>query len=179
MRRRLIGLLATVAVAGCTSSTPTAGPATTSAVSQASTSTSASASTSTSIASRPAGEFDVQPLGLTFTLPTSFHTAQDPSLTFIARSTNPRALFTIDYETPDVTATGVRPGERLSTIELGGLRNVVVTHAALSGLPAGVDSNELRVSNGTRSFSVIMSAATADLPAMWQTFIESVHVDPA
>jgi hypothetical protein len=46
-------------------------------------------------------------------------------------------------------------------------------------LPAGIDSNELLVANKGESFSVILSAPAAQLPAIWQSFITSVHVDPA
>ena len=46
-------------------------------------------------------------------------------------------------------------------------------------MPAGVSSNELLVSNAEQSFSVIMSAATADLSELWDVFIDTVVVTPA
>jgi hypothetical protein len=91
----------------------------------------------------------------------------------------PPAIFSVDGDSPAVVLHPARVGETLSSIALGGLKNVVVTHAAVSGLPAGIDSNELLVANKGESFSVILSAPTAELPAIWQTFITSVHVDPA
>ena len=98
---------------------------------------------------------------------------------FVARSTDPVAVFSIDHGSAEVTTYESRPGEGTSTVDLAGLRNVVVTNSAVSGLPAGIDSNKLLVSNGERSFSVIMSAPAADLAPMWQTFITSIEVAAA
>jgi hypothetical protein len=168
VRRSLIGFLAVVVLAACTSGSPVTGAT-----------TSAPATSSTSIPSLPAGSFQVASLGLRFTLPTTLLAVQDPSFVFLARSTAPPAVFSIDGDSPAVTTHSPRQGETLTSIDLGGLGNVVVSNAAVAGLPAGIASNELLVSNGGHSFSVILSAADADLPAMWQTFIGSVHVDPA
>lgn len=161
----------TLAIAGC-GSTPAA-TSTTNSIPRA-----PSTSASPEPASSDAG-FDVQSLGVTFTLPASFRTIDEPSLVFIARSTDPPAVFSIDHGSVDVTTYDSRPGEGTSTVDLAGLRNVVVTNSAVSGLPAGIDSNKLLVSNGERSFSVIMSAPAADLPPMWQTFITSIEVAAA
>jgi hypothetical protein len=100
----------------------------------------------------------------------------DNNFAFLARSSDPPAVFSIDYDTPVVTNYSARAGESLSTVQLNGLRDVVVIHAAISDLPVGVVANELLVTNASRSFSVILSARAAVLPAIWQTFVGSVHV---
>jgi hypothetical protein len=159
-------VLGTVALVGCTSTASTAISVTT-------------RSTTTTAVSLPPGRFEVLSLNLRFTLATTFQVVQNPSFAFLAHNLSPQAVFSIDGDGPAVTEYSARPGESLSTADLGGLHNVVVTHAAISGLPAGIDANELLVSNATRSFSLIMSATAANLPAMWKAFITSVHVDPA
>jgi hypothetical protein len=166
----MLGLLASIAIVGC--------GGTTSAVTVATTSPATTHPASATTPATAAGGFTVQPLGLTFDLPSTFHVVKDDSFAFLARSSDPPAVFSIDHDTSDVTAYSARAGESLSTVQLDGLPNVVVTHAAISGLPVGVVANELLVTNASRSFSVIMSARAADLPAMWQTFVGSLHVAP-
>jgi hypothetical protein len=160
--RRSLALLAALMLAACTSSGGTVAP-----------------TSSTTPPSLPPGGFQVASLGLRFTLPTSFTAVANPDFVFLARSKAPPAVFSIDGDTPAVVTQPARNGETLSSIALGGLKNVVVTHAAVSGLPTGIDSNELLVADKGESFSVILSAPAAQLPEIWQTFIASVHVDPA
>ena len=64
-------------------------------------------------------------------------------------------------------------------MQLGDVNAQVVTNAALDGLPPGIAANELRVDNGSQSFSVIMSASPSDLGDMWDPFVASVQVEPA
>lgn len=70
----------------------------------------------------------------------------------------------------------MRPGETISELDLGTDAALVVTNAALDGLPSGLSVNELLVSNGERSFSLIMSAPTSILPELWADFIDSIGV---
>lgn len=68
---------------------------------------------------------------------------------------------------------------RCPKLDFGTVGAVVVAYVVLEGLPAGISANELLVSNGDQSFSVIMSAETADLSELWDVFIHSVAVTPA
>jgi len=137
------------------------------------------AALSTTLTSVDGEAFAVEPLGLTFRLPDSFRSVDDRDYLFFARSIAPRSLFTIDSDSPSTTDHAQEPGETLSEHYLGDVRAVVVTDAVLEGMPSGVSSNELLVSNGDRSFSVIMSAPSADLPELWDVFLNSVSVTPA
>ena len=168
VRAKYVTALLTVALAGCSTAPAATSPATSSP-------SAPSISTSPDPASSNAG-FDVKSLGVSFTLPASFRASDDPTLAFLARSTNPRAVFSIDHDSANVTKYNPRPGESIATADLAGVHNVVVIHSAMSGLPAGIDANELLVSNGQGSFSVIMSAPAPELPAMWQAFITSIKV---
>ncbi|MEN9643847.1 MAG: hypothetical protein RL238_516 [Actinomycetota bacterium] len=123
--------------------------------------------------------FEVPELGLTFSLADTFVAVDDPDYSFLAQSDVPRSFFSIAGEAEDVTGHEARPGETLSDAGLPDVDGVVVTDAALEGLPAGISANELLVSSGAQSFSVIMSAATGDLPELWDEFIRSVQVTPA
>lgn len=80
---------------------------------------------------------------------------------------SPRSLFTITEDSPDVTDHVAEPGESLFELDLVNVDAVVVTDAVLEGMPEGISSNELLVSNGDQSFSVIMSAPTPDLGELW------------
>jgi hypothetical protein len=120
--------------------------------------------------------FAVDSLGMRFVLPVSFRQIDDPTYKFLARSLSPRSVFSIDPDSGAVTKHEARPGETLAKVDVGGPTAVVVTNAAIEGIPAGVSANELLVSNGARSFSVIMSAPTADLPGLWDVFVASVRV---
>ena len=118
--------------------------------------------------------FAVDSRGLHFSLPTAFAKIDDPSFVFLARSQDPRAVFSIDSDSPAVVDHAARAGERLSDLKIDGVKTVVVNHAAVDGLPPGIEANELLVANGARSFSVIMSSAVADLPRLWTSFMGSV-----
>jgi hypothetical protein len=126
------------------------------------------------------GGLGVPSLGLTFQLPDSFVVIDEPDLLFFARSVDPLALFSIDPDGPTVTDHEAEGDETLSDIEFGDVRGVVITNAVLDGLPPGVSANELLVSNRDRSFTVIMSAASAAaLEDAWQVFIDSVAITAA
>lgn len=118
--------------------------------------------------------FAVDSLGLNFRLLTAFAKIDDPSFVFLARSQDPRAVFSIDSDSPAVVDHTARAGEKLSDLEISGVKTVVVNHAAVDGLPPGIEANELLVANGGRSFSVIMSSAVADLPRLWTSFVGSI-----
>lgn len=124
--------------------------------------------------------FTVESLGLAFQLPESFVAVDNADFVFLARSMSPQSVFSIDSDVPTVvTDNPAEPGESLSEIDVGTADAVVVTDAVIEGLPPGVSSNELVVSNGEKSFTVIMSASTADLSEMWDVFIGSVTATPA
>jgi hypothetical protein len=137
--------------------------------------TTATAEVTTAVAAG-ASSFTVDSLGLAFALPAGFRQVEDPSYQFLAKSLSPRSVFSIDPDSGAVTKHDARPGESLTKLDIGGPTAVVVTNAALKGIPAGVSANELLVSNGDRSFSVIMSAPTADIAALWDVFVRSVRV---
>lgn len=124
-------------------------------------------------------QFAVEPLGLSFRLPESFVVADDANLVFFARSLSPRSLFSIAEDSPDVSDHVAEPGESLSEVDLGSVTAVVVADAVLEGMPEGISSNELLVSNGDQSFSAIMSAPPSDLSELWDVFVDSVTVAPA
>ena len=69
---------------------------------------------------------------------------------------------------------GARPGESLTSVTVGGHGAVVVTRAAVEGLPPGIEARELLVDNGDRSFSVVLSAEVAELPQLWAAFFASL-----
>ena len=168
MRRRLAPLVAAaVTVAACTSGgsdarhVPSSKPITTS--------TSVSAPTDGALE-----EFEVASLGLSFSLPTTFTQVHDPEFGFLARSQNPRAVFSIDPESPDVIKHVAEAGENVSNLRIGGLDAVLIQHAAVDGLPPGIEAKELLVANGGRSFSVILSTERAALSGFWDAFVGSV-----
>lgn len=122
-------------------------------------------------------EFEVKSLGLTFTLPDSFQAHEDDDFAFLARSSSPRAVFSIAGDDPTTVDLSARQGETLTSVEIDGVDAVVVTNAAVEDLPSGIVASELRVANGSRSFSVIMSAPERELPMLWDVFIDSVDVE--
>ncbi|MEQ1702726.1 MAG: hypothetical protein ABMA25_21670 [Ilumatobacteraceae bacterium] len=133
--------------------------------------------TSSSLETATGAGFSVAALGLTFSLADSYEQEADGDYAFSALSVSPRSFFTIYAEPPDIADHPPRPGEELQSIDLGpGITAVVVLDAAIEGLPAGVSANELLVSNGDRSFSVIMSSISANLDEFWSVFIASVQV---
>jgi hypothetical protein len=154
---------------GCTTDDPKAEPTTTS--------TTSTPAKERSTASGSA--YEVEDLSLRFELPANFERADDNDFVFLARSLDPRAIFSVDRGSPSDSASASRPGETTTPTSLGEVDAVVVTDAAVEGLPAGIAANELVVSNGERSFSVIMSAAPTDLAELWEPFVASVRVDPA
>lgn len=119
----------------------------------------------------------VESLKLSFRLPDSFREFEDPDLLFLARSDDPPAIFSIDSDTPDIVKHKPEAGESVSPVEIGRGDALVVSHASLTGLPPGVLANELLVANGSRSFTVILSAEAESLAALWDIFIASVRVD--
>jgi hypothetical protein len=123
--------------------------------------------------------FAVESLGLTFALPETFDSVDDGDLLFLARSTDPPALFSVQGDTPAVVGHAARPGETLTEAEFDGVDAVIVTDANIDRLPPGVSANEFLVANGSQSFSLIMSGATGDLPELWDLFVQSVKVTPA
>lgn len=122
--------------------------------------------------------FEVEALGLTFVLPESFGAVDDPDYLFLARSASPRSLFSVMEDVPSVATATPEGGEVITDLELDGVKAVVVTDAVLEGLPDGISANELLVSNGDESFSVIMSGETEALPELWDQFVRSVAVTP-
>lgn len=151
------------------------------------TSTSSVSTTSTSSVSPPATgsgvgdtrSYDVDALRLRFVLPRNYVAVDNSDFAFLARSYGPLSIFSIDREDPGIIDHDPEAGESLSEMRLGDADAKVVTNAVVDGLPPGIAANELLVDNGSRSFSVIMSARPSDLSGMWQTFIASVHVEPA
>jgi hypothetical protein len=170
MRRFVVLLLCCVPLSACVSSGSTG-----SGSAAASSTTTATAEVTTAVAVG-ASSFTVDSLGLAFALPASFRQVEDPSYQFLAKSLSPRSVFSIDPDSGAVTQHEARPGESLTKVDIGGPTAVVVTNAALKGIPTGVSANELLVSNGDRSFSVIMSAPTTDIAALWDVFVRSVRV---
>jgi hypothetical protein len=122
------------------------------------------------------GHFVVASLGLRFSLPSSFAKVDDPEFGFLARSQNPPAVFSIDPDSPDVAHHEREAGELVSTIDIGGTPAVLVKHAVVGRLPAGIEAYELLVARGDRSFSVILSAASAELAHLWTPFVASLSV---
>lgn len=114
--------------------------------------------------------------GLSFDLPDSFARVDDPEFAYFARSTQPRALFSIAPAEPSVIDFEPRSGETFTPMVIDGVDVVVVSEAAIEGLPPGVVAAELRVSNGDSSFSAIMSAPEDELDPLWETFLDSVRL---
>lgn len=147
----------------------------------------AETTTSTSSVTAPASEtptgtgtaYRVDDLDLQFELPASFTSTDNETLIFLARSVDPPAIFSIDSASPDDATHLAETGEAVTPTTLGEVDAVLVLDADVEGLPTGIAANELVVSNGTQSFSVILSAAPADLTELWAPFIASLVVDPA
>jgi hypothetical protein len=142
--------------------------------------------TTTSLVSPPVSEpgsstatsYAVDALGLRFDLPENYVAVEDDELEFLARSSAPLSIFSIDREEPGTTHEP-EAGESVSEMRLGDLEAQVVENAVVDGLPPGVAANELFVDNGPQSFSVIMSAVPSELAGLWDPFIASVQVEPA
>ena len=83
-------------------------------------------------------------------------------------------MFSVDPDDPSVIDHSARPSESLASVTVGGHRAVVVTRAAVEGLPPGIEARELLVENGDQSFSVILSAEIAELPQLWNAFFASL-----
>jgi hypothetical protein len=157
MRRALVCLSIVATLAGCTSS--------------------GTALDATPSTDAPSGAITIEALGVSLELPDSFHVVDDPDLELLARSGSPRAILSIAHDSGDVTSHEPEPGESLEPLSLDGVDAVVVTNAVLDGLPVGVAANELLVSNGERSFSMIMSAEAEHLDALWADLMASVAVE--
>jgi hypothetical protein len=164
MRRLLVAACLVAVVAGCTTTGKSAkdGPSVAPSV--------------TTVQVANSARFSVQSLRLDFVLADSFQSTDKPDYAFFARSNSPRALLTIDNDSPSVTDHQARPGETLSKLDIKGVKAVVVTNAALNDLPSGISANELLVSNGDRSFSVIMSGDSDAVPKFWETFVTSITI---
>ena len=121
---------------------------------------------------------EVDSLGLSFTVADSYDDVDDPTFTYLARSSSPRSILSIDTETPSVIGHPARPGETLTDVTINGRSAVIATNSPVPDLPPGVQANELLVANGSTSFSLIMSAGGADLPGLWQPLIDSVQLGP-
>jgi hypothetical protein len=135
-----------------------------------------SGATPTSNADHHAPDYAVDALGLTFQLPSSFGSVTDASFAFLARSYAPRAIFSIDHDSPNVVNHQPEGAESLTRSRISGCDAVTILNAVVKGLPPGIVANELGVANRSRSFSVIMSASERDLPALWNKFIRSVRI---
>jgi hypothetical protein len=126
----------------------------------------------------PDGTITVDGLGLSFELPPSFDVAEEPDFVFLARSFSPPSVFSIDVDAPSVVEHEPEGGESVAPARIPGVDAVVVTDAALEGLQPGLEARELLVSNGDRSFTVIMSAPESEIASLWKVFISSVAVEP-
>lgn len=120
----------------------------------------------------------IETLGLSFQLPPPFEVIEHEDFLFLARSDEPRGVFSIEPEMPDVIEHEPEGEESVETTEIDGVDAMIVTDAVLEGLPPGVAARELLVANGDRSFSLIMSAAEEELPSLWEEFINSVAIEP-
>lgn len=170
MRPLLLLATGLIVSAGCGNSGPT--------VENRTSATTTTVAADTTQVPADATQFAVEAIGLTFVLPISFEEAAEPELLFLAHSMTPRAVVSIDEDVPKVINHPARPGETLTEIDLNGVSAVVVTDAAIEGLPAGISANELLVSNGQWSFTVIMSGVSEALPELWDVFLRSVVVQP-
>lgn len=141
-------------------------------------STSTTSPVATSVEPVDGSSFTVESLGLSFDLPESYEAVDDATYLFFAQSMSPPSLITILGAGDDIADHEARPGETLSDLDLDVDRAVVVTDAALEGLPSGLSANELLVANGSRSFSVIMSGPSSVMPDLWAVFVESLVVAP-
>jgi len=188
MRRVLVVVVGAVVMVGCAESGSSSvsvvkrmsDDATSTTVAPPSTATSKPALTSVpiSVLTVDGLSFDIEQIGLSFVLDESFGVLDDPTYLFFARSASPPALITIVNAGDDIADYDPRPGETVTDLDLGAAKAVVVTDAALDGLPEGISANELLVSNGSHSFSVIMSGASTALPELWATFVGSLMVVP-
>lgn len=121
----------------------------------------------------------IESLGLSFTLPPYFQVVEGhPDFLFLARRPFPRAIFSIEPDSPRVIEHEPRPGETVEPTNIDGVDAVIITGAFLERLPSGVAANELLVANGDRSFTAILSAPEPELAALWEVFISSVRVQP-
>ena len=144
-------------------------------------------STTTSSVSLPITEpgggtatsYDVAALSLRFDLPQNYVAVDSDEVVFLARSSEPTSIFSIDRADSGIIAHDSEAGESVSEMRLGDVNAKVVANAVVDGLPPGIAANELLVDNGPQSFSVIMSASPSDLADMWEPFIASVQVEPA
>jgi hypothetical protein len=156
-------LVAALALAGCTSD-PKASednePA-------------ATAATATIGADR---RVELASLGLSFTLPESFRVEKDPDLVFVASSAELPAIVSVAPEGPEIDQHEAEGGESLTTISIDGAKALVVTDAVVEGLPPGIVANELMVSNGERSFSIIFSSPAPELAKAWEPFVDSISI---
>ncbi len=176
--RALVLACSAVLIVGCTSSGTTDVSVVERVTIEASPTTS-TVSPPVSTSEEPAdGAFTVDSLGLSFALPESFEAVDDATYLFFAQSMTPPSLITILGAGDDIAGHDARPGETLSDLDLGVDEAVVITDAALDGLPAGLSGNELLVANGTQSFSVIMSGPASVMPDLWAVFVESLVVAP-
>jgi len=117
----------------------------------------------------------VDRLGITFQLPGNFVETSEPDYEFSARSLRPQAFFSIYAESASITDFPPRAGETHHQLDLGAGGAVEIVSAAIEGLPEGIGANELLVSNGDQSFSVILSAPDTALDELWAVFIGSIR----
>lgn len=122
------------------------------------------------------GRIEVASLGLSLRLPASFDVVDDPDLVLLARSARPPAILSIAGDSSDVVEHDAEDGETVAATAINGVEALVVTNAVLDGLPPGIVSNELLVSNEDRSFSLILSTGEQDLPAMWDEILSSITI---
>jgi hypothetical protein len=98
--------------------------------------------------------------------------------TFSHQSGSAQAIFTIDRNSASVVDHQPEGAESLTRSRINGHDAVTIRNAVVEGLPPGIVANELLVANGSRSFSVIMSAKERDLPRLWSEFVSSVRIAP-
>jgi hypothetical protein len=174
MLRRVVAILALVLVAGCSGSDsgPTGSGAPPSATD--------SGGPPTTIVADPRitsdGGVEVASLGLTFHIPESFAVADDPGLVFLARSVQPPAILSIAAASPEIAEHDAEAGEDVATISIDNVDAIVVTNAAVDGLPPGIVANELLVVNGARSFSLVLSTTEQDLAPLWDQLTASIAI---
>ena len=125
----------------------------------------------------PAGGVTIDSLRLAFVLPPSFQVAEDPGLLFLARSISYHAILSVQQEAPSIIDHDPEPGESLAPAHIEGVDGVIVKDAVLEGgLSPELTANQLFVSNGSHSFSVILSATNKHHSSLWEEFITSVRV---
>ena len=109
-------------------------------------------------------------------MPKTFDIEEDPDLVFLASSAAFPAILSLAVEEASITEHDAEAGESLETTSIDGAEALIVTNAEVGELPPGVVSNELLVSNGERSFSLIFSSPAEALDEVWEPFVASLSI---